>query len=326
MRMQVKNYYLRNVEMNPKAAEWKAIAQAADERKSRGERNDHISKEPATSKRKGAHDVLKLDTPAEELNSVGSNNVDNEEPKKLQGDSRPASLSAHDNEPKISDNLSEEYYGIDDELDVRIRGRGNPGQRYPNSGKQPDYSGGDDDELEVDTPTEAEREKPIEIMKERQASQLAEGEKEEDEREKEYKLRLDEDQNVIFVPQSVPRSRRSWSLSRPTSFSSQDSELEKTRRELEYYKIKDEEEKQEQEAIREAGRKEAIEKFKAEKIKRPETYEYSWSWTCHFCHPQGPPEHLSAASGMLTNNVKKCVECDHLRCNTCILTQHKHSK
>jgi len=55
-------------------------------------------------------------------------------------------------------------------------------------------------------------------------------------------------------------------------------------------------------------------------------YEYSWTWTCHLCHPNGRPQYPSPASGMLTNITNHCVECNHLRCDSCELTQHKRSK
>jgi len=52
-------------------------------------------------------------------------------------------------------------------------------------------------------------------------------------------------------------------------------------------------------------------------------YIYYWSWTCHACHPVGPPAVGSAASGMLTTTTPHCVECSHLRCTNCLVTEHK---
>lgn len=102
----------------------------------------------------------------------------------------------------------------------------------------------------------------------------------------------DFDDDIVDDPRRYlvahPSHSRSRSHSRPTSFSAHEWELEKTRKELEQYKMKDENEREmerlkkelelkklkedkrrkEEDARAEAERKEAIEKYKAEEVKR----------------------------------------------------------
>jgi len=191
------------------AAEWKAIAQAADERKSRREPTDYTSQESSASQRENANNGLKLDSLDEELNSVDSNKVD-DEPKMSHGSSSPASLSAHDNEPnkpliesggyystdddvpevarKELDEINEELkvYKLREESEIPLETRELERLKREFELKKLKEEKQKEDEYAL---AKAERKEAIEKYKAEKAKRLAE----EEERKKEYKLRLEED-------------------------------------------------------------------------------------------------------------------------------------
>jgi len=55
--------------------------------------------------------------------------------------------------------------------------------------------------------------------------------------------------------------------------------------------------------------------------------DYDYTWTCHQCHASNSPIDLPSEFNELpADTVYECVECSHVRCESCVLTQHKRRR